>query len=100
MSLLCALTNTCKQKKNIFIHIIVAMDEEDMIIAACAATIIASSSATGKHRKKRQWVKSWLAERDRKGSYSIVFPRLPTNVPSRLCPRRSQGLSKISCQPY
>ena len=44
------------------------MDEKDVIIAACAATIIAGSVLLqSKTRKKRtQWMKSWLAERDKK----------------------------------
>ena len=69
--------NRKTEEKDVLIHIIVAMDEDDVIIAACAAMIIAGSSVPVKRRKKRrQWVKSWLAERDRKGAYNNIIQEL------------------------
>ena len=42
--------------------------KEDILIATCATLIIASSLSKSKRRPRKIWVKSWLAERDRKGS--------------------------------
>ena len=50
------------------------MGEEDIVVAASAAIILVASMSKKKSRKiKNVWVKSWLAERERKGAYYNIL---------------------------